>query len=93
MKEIKLISIITVVKDQEDTIEKCIKSILNQNYKNIEYIIIDGGSTDNTVNIIKKYSEKISKSRNLHISCRQSQFPQRLPRDDAGIEGSFRIRL
>ena len=43
-----LISIITVVKNAENTIEKCIKSVLNQNYKNIQYIIIDGNSTDNT---------------------------------------------
>ena len=55
-----LISIITVVKNAENTIEKCIKSILNQNYKNIEYIIIDGNSTDNTKKIIDKYRNKVS---------------------------------
>ena len=60
MKKIKLISIITVVKDQEDTIEKCIKCVLNQNYKNIEYIIIDGNSSDKTMSIINKYKDKIS---------------------------------
>ena len=60
MKEIKLISIITVVKNAESTIEKCIKSILNQNYKNIEYIIIDGNSSDKTMSIINKYKDKIS---------------------------------
>ena len=60
MKKIKLISIITVVKDQEDTIEKCIKSVLNQNYKNIEYIVIDGNSSDKTMSIINKYKDKIS---------------------------------
>ena len=36
-------------KNQEDTIEKCIKSVLNQNYKNIEYIVIDGNSRQNNV--------------------------------------------
>ena len=60
MNKEKLISIITVVKDGEDTIEKCINSVLNQNYKNIEYIIIDGNSSDNTMSIINKYKEKIS---------------------------------
>ena len=55
-----LISIITVVKNAENTIEKCIKSVLNQNYKNIQYIIIDGNSTDNTRKIIDKYKNKIS---------------------------------
>ena len=55
-----LISIITVVKNAETTIEKCIESVLNQNYKNIQYIIIDGNSTDNTKKIIDKYKNKIS---------------------------------
>ena len=55
-----LISIITVVKNAETTIEKCIKSVLNQNYKNIQYIIIDGNSTDNTKKIIDKYRNKVS---------------------------------
>ena len=40
--------IISVVKNAETTIEKCIESVLNQNYKNIQYIIIDGNSTDYT---------------------------------------------
>ena len=60
MNKEKLISIITVVKNGEETIEKCINSVLNQNYKNIEYIIIDGNSSDNTMSIINKYKEKIS---------------------------------
>ena len=40
--------------------ENCINSVLNQRYKNIEYLIIDGGSTDGTLDIIKKYNDKIS---------------------------------
>ena len=55
-----LISIITGVKNAETTIEKCIKSVLSQNYKNIQYIIIDGNSTDNTKKIIDKYKNKVS---------------------------------
>ncbi|WP_052460997.1 glycosyltransferase family 2 protein [Psychroserpens mesophilus] len=54
-----LISIITVVFNREKTIEKALKSVINQTYNNIEYIVIDGGSTDKTVEIIKKYSDRI----------------------------------
>ena len=62
-KELKsnpLITIITVVLNDKENIEETILSVLNQNYKNIEYIVIDGGSTDNTVEILKKYNEQIT---------------------------------
>jgi len=54
------ISIITVSLNSANTIEECIISAVNQSYKNIEHIIIDGGSTDRTLDIIKKYESKIS---------------------------------
>ena len=54
------ISIITVSYNSEKFIESCINSLLSQSYKNVEYIIIDGASKDNTLNIIKKYSDQIS---------------------------------
>ena len=54
-----LLTIITVVLNGEKYIEQTIDSVFNQRYKNIEYIIIDGGSTDNTLNIIEKYSNKL----------------------------------
>jgi glycosyltransferase involved in cell wall biosynthesis len=55
------ISIITVVYNNKNTIRSAIESVLNQTYKNIEYIIIDGGSIDGTVDIIKSYGNKIDK--------------------------------
>jgi glycosyltransferase involved in cell wall biosynthesis len=54
-----LISIITVVYNGETYLEKTIQSVINQSYDNVEYIIIDGGSTDGTVEIIKKYENQI----------------------------------
>jgi len=55
------ISIITVVYNNRDCIESAIKSVLCQTYKDIEYIIVDGGSTDGTLDIIRSYGTKISK--------------------------------
>jgi len=56
---IPFFSIITVVKNDEKNVELTINSILNQEFKNFEYIIIDGNSKDNTVTILNKYKEDI----------------------------------
>ena len=53
------ISVVTIVYNDVNNIEATILSVLLQDYPNIEYIVIDGGSTDGTVNIIEKYSNKI----------------------------------
>ena len=58
-KKTPLISIITVVYNGEKYLKETIQSVINQTYDNVEYIIIDGGSTDGTLDIIKKYEEKI----------------------------------
>ena len=52
-------SIVTVVKNDETNIQKTIKSIISQDYKNFEYILIDGKSTDKTLEKINKYKNKI----------------------------------
>ena len=54
------ISIITVCLNSRTTLEQTIKSVVNQEYAEKEYIVIDGGSTDGTVELIKKYSNQIS---------------------------------
>ena len=54
------VSIITPVYNRIKTFESCLKSIHSQTYPHIEHIIIDGGSTDGTVGVIKKYEDKIA---------------------------------
>lgn len=54
------ISIITVCYNSVSSIEETILSVINQTYKDLEYIVIDGGSSDGTIDIIKKYSSKIT---------------------------------
>lgn len=56
----KKISVVTVVLNAEDLIEKTIRSVLSQSYKNLEYIVIDGDSSDATNDIIDKYKDKIT---------------------------------
>ena len=58
LKKNPLVSIIMSVHNSEETIERCIKSILAQTYKNFEFIITDDGSIDNSLNIIYKYAKK-----------------------------------
>ena len=55
------VSIITITYNSESTLIDTIDSVLNQTYSNIEYIIVDGSSTDSTVSIIHSYKDKISK--------------------------------
>jgi glycosyltransferase involved in cell wall biosynthesis len=55
------ISVITSVWNNKETIKDAIESVLNQTYENIEYIVVDGGSSDGTVDIVKSYGDRISK--------------------------------
>ena len=56
-----IITIITVSYNAKSIIEDTILSVINQTYPNIEYIVIDGGSTDGTIDIIKKYENRITR--------------------------------
>ena len=58
-QENPLISIITVVLNNEKYFQECLDSLHSQNYQNYEHIVVDGGSTDDTIKIIKKNEDKI----------------------------------
>ena len=60
MSKTPLVTIITVVYNDVLHIEQTMLSVLNQSYPNIEYIVIDGGSTDGTVDVIKKYADRLA---------------------------------
>lgn len=60
MKDLPLkISVIIVCKNERDTVEKSIESVISQSYKNFEIIVLDGNSTDGTLDELKKYQDKI----------------------------------
>lgn len=54
-----LVTVVTIVKNRKETLAQTISSVLSQSYPNVEYIIVDGASTDGTLEIIKQFDEKI----------------------------------
>ena len=57
--DLPLVSILTIVRNSKDTLPGTIRSVLSQTYPNIEYIIVDGASTDGTLGVIKQSDDKI----------------------------------
>ena len=66
----KLVSIIIPVYNREDMVNDAIKSSLNQDYKNIEIILVDDGSTDNTLNVLQKFEQEYS---NIKLITQKNQ--------------------
>lgn len=60
MNKTPLITVVTVCYNAVNNLEKTMLSVLNQTYDNIEYIVIDGGSKDGTVDIIRKYADRLA---------------------------------
>jgi len=60
VSDLPLVSIITIVLNGKDQIEKTIDSVLQQSYQAVEYIIIDGGSSDGTLDVIRAHNDKIA---------------------------------
>ena len=74
MKKNKVVSIIIPVYNGQSFIDKCMDSVLNQTYKNIEIILSDDGSTDNSLKMIKSYAKKYKNIKyDSHKNVGQSQ--------------------
>lgn len=84
-----LVSVITVVRDGEINIKRCIDSVLNQSYRNFEHIIIDGASSDKTIAIVDEYGDKIE----LWISEPDSGIYNALNKGISLAKGEFYVPL
>lgn len=58
-RDLPLVSVFTIVRNARETLPQTISSIIGQSYQNIEYIVIDGASTDGTLEVIRQFEEKI----------------------------------
>lgn len=74
-KDMPVISIVTISYNSIKTISKTIESVLNQKYPKIEYIVIDGGSTDGTKELIEDYQTKFIE-KGIHINLFQKKMKE-----------------
>ncbi len=84
-----LISVITIVLNAEEHLEQTIKSVLGQTYGNIEYIVIDGGSTDRSLEIINQYRSQI----NYFISEKDEGIADAMNKGASHASGNYLIFL
>ena len=96
------ISVIIPVYNGEKYIQRCVDSVLNQTYSDIEIIVINDGSTDNTENILKSYSnivlinkenEGVSKARNTGLSLAKGDYVYFCDADDYLEKNAFEILI
>ena len=80
-----ILSVITVVRNCVDVIEDTILSVINQSYSNIEYVIIDGNSSDGTKDIINKYKSKID----LYISENDKGIYDAMNKGISNVNGKY----
>jgi len=83
------ISVITVVYNNRKYIEGCMKSVFEQSYKNIEYIVIDGASTDGTTEIVAKYRDSID----IFISERDNGIASAMNKGISNASGEYLMFL
>jgi glycosyltransferase involved in cell wall biosynthesis len=100
-----LITVIIPTYNRDDTIKRAIDSVLNQTYKNLELIIVDDGSTDNTKDVIKKYlkdkriryfykqNKGVSSARNLGIKKANGEYIAFLDSDDEFEKNKLKVQL
>ena len=65
------ISVIIPTYNNEDSIEKCLKSVLNQSYQNLDVIVINDGSTDKTDEVLKKYKDRVQIYKKQNCQCKK----------------------
>jgi len=102
LEEKPLLTVVTVVFNGQKHVEQTIQSVINQSYDNVEYIVIDGGSTDGTLDIIKKYEHAIDywvsepdkgiyDAMNKGIKLASGKYASFLNADDYYLENSLEV--